>query len=530
MARLIFFLWVLLACAAPGVQAADADPARAPLDEVLPGAALVADVEQLQRTYTALHPGLYRYASRAQVQARFDALRRELSGGATRREAFLAFSRFAASVRCGHTHANVLNQPQSLQDALLAGAGRVPFHFRWIDGRMVVTDGFGIPGLQRGAQVLSIGGVATADILAGLMRVARADGGNDAKRIAQMQVLGYENIEPFDVYLPLLHPSIGERPVVAWRNPDGAQVQRALQGLTLAQRRAQSADASSAADEAPAWTLDTADPSLAILRMPTWALYRTKWDWRGFLRRTFGQLDAEGTPALVIDLRGNEGGMGVGEVLLPHLTDVPFDLPRIEHRVRARRVPDALRAGLSTWDPSFYDWSDAARPRAEGGFLLTRWLPEGGVGRITPTSPRYRGRVFVLIGPENSSATFEFAQWVKTARLGTLVGQVTGGNQRGINGSAYLFLTLANSGIELDLPLVGQFPVGTWKNGAPPDAGIEPDIRVAPTVQSVIAGTDVELAAVRGALVAPGCTPSNPRDGGQGRHGEALSGKVLRAP
>ena len=90
----------------------------------------------------------------------------------------------------------------------------------------------------------------------------------------------------------------------------------------------------------------------------------------------------------------------------------------------------------------------------------------------------------------NSSATFEFASAVQRHRLGTLVGQSTGGNQRGITGGAFFFMRLPKSGIEADVPLIGQFPVTT----APlPDAGLEPDVRVATTAADIAAGRDPEL-------------------------------------
>jgi hypothetical protein len=70
-------------------------------------------------------------------------------------------------------------------------------------------------------------------------------------------------------------------------------------------------------------------------------------------------------------------------------------------------------------------------------------------------------------------------------------GQPTGGNQRGINGGAFVFLRLPGSGIELDLPLIGQFP-----DGDRPDAGLEPDIPVVPTVSDIASGRDAEMDAV----------------------------------
>ncbi len=486
----------LASAAAPaGVPVRSPTPTASGLDRRLTGAGLVADVDLLERTYTALHPGLYRYATPRQVRIRFAALRRELSGGATLGEAYLAFARFAATVRCGHTYPNFYNQPEATRAALLGGAHRLPFHFRWLDGRMVVVDAFGVPGMARGAQVLRVGGVPVQDMLAALMRVARADGGNDGKRIAQMQVLGSDEIEAFDVYLPLLYPQFGQRPLVMWRNPDGALVSRRLQGLNHAQRRAQSKDAGTRAKDAPAWTLDTSDPALAVLRMPGWALYDSQWDWRGFLDASFARLIAARTPALVIDLRGNEGGIGVGEVLLQRLATQPIALPPESARVRYHSVPAALRPALSTWDKSFFDWGDDARPLGGGWYHLARWQPQDGQARIEPVAPRYAGRVFALVGADNSSATFEFSREARASSLATLVGQTTGGNRRGINGGAFLFLTLPHSGIELDVPLVATFPRDSM-----PDAGIEPDVRVTPSVRDISEGRDAELTAVRALL------------------------------
>jgi hypothetical protein len=81
---------------------------------------------------------------------------------------------------------------------------------------------------------------------------------------------------------------------------------------------------------------------------------------------------------------------------------------------------------------------------------------------------------------------------VQRERLGTLVGQPTGGNQRGITGGAFFFMRLPRTGFEVDVPLIGQFPLTTKPV---PDAGIEPDVFVQPRVEDIAAGRDAELAA-----------------------------------
>jgi C-terminal processing protease CtpA/Prc len=102
----------------------------------------------------------------------------------------------------------------------------------------------------------------------------------------------------------------------------------------------------------------------------------------------------------------------------------------------------------------------------------------------------------VLTSPQNSSATFQFAGIVKSTGLGTLIGETTGGNRRGINGGAFFFARLPESGLEFDLPLIGYFP-----HAAEPDAGIEPDLFVANSARDIASGTDRVLELARQKLL-----------------------------
>ena len=101
----------------------------------------------------------------------------------------------------------------------------------------------------------------------------------------------------------------------------------------------------------------------------------------------------------------------------------------------------------------------------------------------------------MLIDATNSSATFQFAENIQRHHLGTLIGQPTGGSQRGINGGAFFFVRLPHSGIEMDLPLIGTFPPSPA-----PDAGIAPDILIKPTTSDVASGQDDALEAALRAM------------------------------
>jgi len=485
--RLLAVLFaVLCACAAGASAGGSAEPSFDAAD-------IRADIDVLQRAYEALHPGLYRYNTPDTMRGHFATLRAALDGRRTLTETYLALSEFAAKVRCGHTYANFYNQPEPIQSALFEGHNRVPFEFRWLDGRMFVTrDLTGRRLLPRGSEILAINGVKPPDILARLLPIARADGSNDAKRVAQLQVQGDDRYETFDVFLPLYFPQIQTEQRLTLRTPRGAIRTHVVQALSDAQR--QSFRRLKADDPTGGFALRF-DRRTAVLTMPSWVFYDSDWDWKAFIRRSFEDIERAHATALVIDLRGNEGGVDVGDAILPHLIDAPltlFDPPRL---VRYRRVPEDLAPMLDTWDKSFKDWGDDAQPYDARFYRLLDDQHSAGPRRIEPALPRFRGRVFVLVGATNSSATFQFAQQVQVAGVATLVGQTTGGNQRGINGGAFFFLRLPHTRIEMDLPLISRFPEGN-----PPDAGIVPDIRVTPTPQDLADGTDVEMAAVRAAI------------------------------
>jgi len=443
-----------------------------------------SDIAILRDAYETLHPGLYRYATPRQVSARFDALAQAWSRPQSRAEAYLSLSRFLATVKCGHTYGNFYNQSDAVQAELFDNQRLLPFHFVWIDGRMVVlANQSGEPRLERGAEVLSINGRSTASILRSLLPYTRADGNNDAKRQALLEVRGFDNYETFDVFYGLVHnPGASLRLRV---RPPGSSRAETFEAPTinLATRRALiRADANS---NGPIWTLSYPRPQTALLTMPNWALYNSSWDWRGFLTQSFEEIEARGVTKLIVDVRGNEGGNDCGDLVAARLTDTPIAREGYARRTRYRETPERLNPYLDTWDRSFRNWGEDAVERTDGFFDLRG---ETDVDQIEPLGPRFRGAVDVLIDAQNSSATFQFANCIKANRLGRLIGAPTGGNQRGINGGAFFFLRLPASGLEADLPLIARFPL-TPK----PDAGITPDVEIALTRDDIAAGRDAAL-------------------------------------
>jgi hypothetical protein len=418
-------------------------------------------------------------------------------------------SQFLAKIECGHSYANFYNQSKKVADALFEGRNRVPFCFRWINGRVIVTENLSSSAeLKPGTEILAINSVEATRILPALMTVARADGANDAKRIAYLEVLGTSKFEAFDIFLPLFFPQIHDPLELRIRKPGSVGISTVSttahdrsQRLALAARNKEP----NSKDSTPLWKFEQLDASTAYLRMPSWALYNSKWDWRAFLEQGIDRLIETRVPNLIVDLRGNEGGLDIGNTLLARITPRVVRCSHFQKYTRYRTFPfpASFDPNLDTWDWSFKDWGSAAKEDHDGFFRMTKFDDDEKGDVIAPQGRRYDGRVAVLIGAANSSATFQFAQIVKEQRLATLVGQTTGGNQRGINGSAFFFVTLPNSRIEFDLPLVATFSGEERPTGEKvpfpqiPDAGIEPDVLVTPKIDDIAGGIDTELRVAR---------------------------------
>lgn len=490
----VFFLMGTVAVAGEPV------PAQGPAQvRLIPARDLQADLAILKRAYEEIHPGLYRYNTKAEMAAHWEALAAELNRDLTLQEAYTALSVFLAKIRCGHTYANFFNQPEAIAEELFRKLGRVPFYFRWIDRRMIVIQDFSSEkSLPPGTEVVTLDGVPAAAVLDRLMTVARTDGSNDAKKARYLEVRGDGEYEAFDIYFPLFFPQAAGPREGRWtfqvRRPGAAEPATvSVAALTYAQRlapvKAEVAAMRGKTSE-PVWEFRHLDGRTAYLRMPTWALYNSKWDWKAYLDGVFAELERKKTPHLIVDLRENEGGLDVGDAILSRLTRQDLKLEPSERRVRYRQVPADLIPYLDTWDRSFDNWGDDAVEPRDGFYRLTR---KSEVVDVIPAAERpFAGRTWVLVGAVNSSATFQFAQTAQRHKLATLVGQPTGGNQRGINGGAFYFLRLPNSKIEVDLPLIGYFPLGDLR----PDAGLQPDIPVTPSVDDIARGVDTELEAV----------------------------------
>ena len=167
--------------------------------------ALSEDFKLLKQALLEIHPGIYRYNTKAQVDSIFKQYESECLRPQTYREAFLNFTRLTAAFKCGHTYPNFYNQSDFIQEVVFGQQDKLPFAFRVLDKRMFVIQGVGDGShIPLGSEIVSIDGVPVQSLLEEVAALIKADGGNEYKRFADLNTFGIEGTyEVFDVYFPL---------------------------------------------------------------------------------------------------------------------------------------------------------------------------------------------------------------------------------------------------------------------------------------------------------------------------------------
>jgi Peptidase family S41 len=460
--------------------------AQTPLSE----AQAKEDARVLVLSLKALHPALGKYQSAAQAEANFLTFEQRAAQARDSNQMYLAASALAASIRCGHTWTNVLNQRTAVKQTLLETANKLPFELARVEGRWLVIASADAA-VAAGDEVLAVQGQTIAVVEAQLLPYLRADGSSDGKRWVQLNH-DRADYSQLDILLPLLLP-----PSTAGYTLSLRKASTQVQTVTVAPLAISKRDALLKAQGHRKPSLDwqfNITGKTALLHLPNFAFWRSQFNWSQYLAERFAQLQAEQIEHLIIDIRANEGGSGeIGGELLSYLIDKPTSLVADQSTSAYERVPYHLVKYLETWDYRFFDRTGQVEKISTGPATgLFRYLPAVNQSReIKPKANRFKGKSTLLVGPENSSATFSLAQTAQRLGVARLVGQVTGGNQRGLNGGALTWVTLPNSGVSVDIPLLAASYTDST-----PDASLTPDWIIKQTFADRALGKDTVLQAV----------------------------------
>ncbi len=451
---------------------------------------LAKDYDLLTTALKELHGGLYRYDSKSVIEEGFANYKTQFTSSQSLQEAYIVLSEMLATVvRDGHTYPNYWNQTGDIQNTLFNGADKIPFTLKYIEGEWLLENDLSGNGLSKGSKILSIQGIPVKTIQDQLMKKFKVDGRNMIKKYNQLNLTGQDKFEPVDIYLPLLiTPNEGEYQIIM-EDVKGEQSELSVELITREERkqRLESEYGVTPKSHDDMWEKRDLNNNTAYIKQGTYVTWRMDMDWKDYIEQFFIEANNSGKESIIIDIRGNSGGMGeVFWYTLKFLVDEKMEVETFKQRFAYQKVGDDIKPYLESWEKGLFDLSERT-VSAENGTYRRKGMDKA-TRLIRPNDHVFKGNVYLLTDGSNSSATFMMAKALKSKNLATTVGESTGGNLMGTTGGQMFMLRLPNSGLEVDVPLIGYYPATNAS-----DSGLLPDYAVEQSSKDFIEGVDSVL-------------------------------------
>ncbi len=397
----------------------------------------------------ALHPGLYKYNSKQQIEKLFVNLTNSTSKPLLEKQFYLLLAKFTEKIGCGHTYLNPLNLEENIP-ALYMPEKILPFCFVIIDRKFIITHNLSADStLKRGTEITKINGYATSQIIDSLLHVSRADGKNAiGKKLANMELVP-EQVNKYkltDIFLPLFFPSIKNDFIVETKSIDNKITTAKINGITTAQRGGIYKKRYGIVPKGEnALKVQMLNDSTFNFKIGTFSFFGEENPFTKIIDSLFLELsNHKKINNLILDIRTNEGGSTEARnSLLKYI--LPKDFVVKDYRERPfysfLEVSKKLLPFLNTWDESFYDPKpDSIFKKNEFGFYEDQsTTANNNFVDFKINSNSFKGNVYLMTSPVNSSAAFEFAWVIKQYNAGKIVGEKTGGTKQGLNGGKFFF-------------------------------------------------------------------------------------------
>ena len=462
-----------------------------------------ADIALMRRGLEMIHPGLYRYRSKAEIDAAFTRLETTASQPISDIQLWRAVAVMLAEIHCDHTKPEMSDTLDRYRNT---HPTHLPLRFDFIEGQMIVVSNDGQPDAPPpGSEITAINGFPVPRLVRTLGQAVAYDGSTDEAIAAKLSADGDLMGDDFNEYWPAFY-GFPDHWNLTFKAPGASRLTQA----TLA-------PASFKAWTGLAWpgggyrdefykavTWRVADKA-AYLRLDTFVNYRNPVDATAFLGGFFKTLANDHVEHLILDLRQNGGGsedvsVALGRYLLP--ATFTWSKPVLLKAVRYGDLPDHMESWgdrKALFEPPLEGfrrtadgwWERLPRPGEEDDESV---LPQA----ISPD--RFSGRVTILTGPRNGSGSTRTIAQFKDKIGARLVGEDATGSAEGPTAGHIFLLTLPNSGLKVRIP-------NAWNrtniSHFTPGRGVAADEIVVPTLLDFNAGVDQAFDVAKGRATAP---------------------------
>ena len=408
-------------------------------------AELRSDFKLLRDSLEKIHPGLYRYNSKARIDHIFDSCFASIKDSQSVTGYYGLISWVMASIGDGHANCRM---PKPVVNDYMSHVKVFPAMVLFIHDRAFI---FCCKQDDRltGAELLSINGLSMDRITQRLFRYITTDGTIQSRK----------NWEMPEFFHLLYNIAYGESNSyrITYRAKEGDIRTTELQADMLNNLICQSPFARPAKYLQLSYTAD----NIAVLTLRTFFddfLQPTGENFQRFLDSAFNDMKVKKVTKLIIDIRRNQGGYDHnGEIVYSYLTQKPFRYYASQETVKGK-ITESQNHDLSLQQPKENSFS---------------------------------GKVYFLIDGRSFSGAAEFAAIAKSEKRGLFIGEETGGGYYGNTSGSEVFVSLPATQIICRIPVINYMLA--VKKASFADRGVLPDYPVYLTIHDILDKTDGQM-------------------------------------
>lgn len=478
---------------------------------------LKKDVDYIHKKITKLHPDLYHYISKNELDYKFDSLKSTITDSLTSSDFYFRISPVISSIKQGHTM--IFPATKKLSPKMQSSVNKhgttplVKFGYKWQNDKLIIVKSYGKDSsVQIGSELVSVNGISPKSIISKYNGTFASDGQNTTFINARHSQLfpNYLYLETgvLDSVICVLRDKDSTSTVKWMRLPKASitakketksaeqiKIDRKKQQVESEKRYVQGYDVvrNTYSKEL---SFPTADSSIAVLRISDFV----KGDYKKFYKQSFQKIARLKSNTLILDMRNNGGGR-ISEInnLYSYLADTTFTLMK---KAEVTTKTSLWHNGyFSSKNPLVLGIRVIFSPimmGVDGYFYFNTHKSDDGkyyysIKESKPTKPaenNFKGKIYVLINGGCFSATSIISTHLKAKERATFIGEETGGAYNGCVAGFMPARSLPNTELTVLFGLmVCEAPYKT----APDGRGILPDIELKPTQEQLFENPDPQM-------------------------------------
>ena len=451
------------------------------------------DMASLKSEIEKFHPDPYKYITQEKFKRLYDSLSQRVAGRYSLRDAYFVFLPMVQALSCGHTHMSPDHRLLSRNNSFTERPKYFPFSVRYINNQLLVSRNYSADRkITRGTEILEIDGQPVKKILEHLENISyyNGDGINPNAR-------KYYAIRDFRK-LYYLWKGESENFVITYRK-------QGQEKAKMSKIEGQNADFMEKMYEVRYPDVDEDTTGIVSYRVIDSSQKVAMVDIRSFMydvrtmgrgnfegetRKIFRKLQENKIENLILDLRGNSGGIiDYSIFFLRYFVTQPFDAYKLGFREEGLQ---RLKQDYKKFD-GYLAKEATSRLNTEftirdnEGYLESKYYQK----QRPHDEFHYNKNVYVLMNGGTFSAAALLVSKLHNMDVGTYVGMTCGGAYDGCSAAQFSSIHLPNTELEISLPL-GRilYNVDSKKYDKPI---LQPDFEVNPNLEDFLNNEDTVL-------------------------------------